>query len=90
VDCDQDLRPTGHGADFGETLYLRMHRIHSGQQTLTVTVPASPPTPASTLRRADRPGAVRKRRGGGDRALRAEADIFSAKAYRFAGRPFTC
>ena len=30
------------GADFGETLYLRMHRIHSGRQTITVTVPRKP------------------------------------------------
>ncbi|HEX8905166.1 MAG TPA: ABC transporter permease, partial [Longimicrobiaceae bacterium] len=31
--------PTAQGADFGETLYLRMHRIRSGRQTITVTVP---------------------------------------------------
>lgn len=30
------------GADFGETLYLRMHRIRSGRQTLTVTVAKKP------------------------------------------------
>ncbi|HET7464237.1 MAG TPA: hypothetical protein VFJ82_23470 [Longimicrobium sp.] len=30
------------GADFGETLYLRMHRIRSGPQTITVTVPKKP------------------------------------------------
>ena len=30
------------GADFGETLYLRMHRIRSGDQTITVTVPGKP------------------------------------------------
>jgi len=30
------------GADFGETLYLRMHRIRSGEQTITVTVPKKP------------------------------------------------
>ncbi len=29
-------------ADFGETLYLRMHRIRSGEQTITVTVPRKP------------------------------------------------
>ena len=29
-------------ADFGETLYLRSHRIRSGQQTITVTVPRQP------------------------------------------------
>jgi hypothetical protein len=34
--------PTGQGADFGETLYLRMHRIRSGPQTITVTVPKKP------------------------------------------------
>jgi ABC-type transport system involved in multi-copper enzyme maturation permease subunit len=34
--------PTGQGADFGETLYLRSHRIRSGQQTITVTVPKKP------------------------------------------------
>ncbi|HYW12373.1 MAG TPA: hypothetical protein VE871_10450 [Longimicrobium sp.] len=34
--------PTGQGADFGETLYLRSHRIRSGPQTLTVTVPKRP------------------------------------------------
>jgi hypothetical protein len=30
------------GADFGETLYLRSHRIRSGLQTITVTVPKKP------------------------------------------------
>lgn len=30
------------GADFGETLYLRIHRIRSGPQTITVTVPKKP------------------------------------------------
>jgi hypothetical protein len=34
--------PTEQGADFGETLYLRMHRIRSGRQTITVTVPRKP------------------------------------------------
>lgn len=34
--------PTGQGADFGETLYLQMHRIRSGEQTITVTVPREP------------------------------------------------
>ncbi|HEU4883263.1 MAG TPA: hypothetical protein VFT45_13475 [Longimicrobium sp.] len=34
--------PTGQGADFGETLYLRSHRIRSGRQTITVTVPKKP------------------------------------------------
>ncbi len=30
------------GEDFGATLYLRMHRIRSGRQTITVTVPKKP------------------------------------------------
>ena len=30
------------GADFGETLYLRRHRIRSGQHTITLTVPKRP------------------------------------------------
>ena len=30
------------GADFGETLYLRPHRIRTGEQTITVTVPKQP------------------------------------------------
>lgn len=30
------------GADLGETLFLRMHRIRSGQQTITVTVSRKP------------------------------------------------
>ena len=30
------------GPDFGETLYLGMHRIRSGQQTITMTVPKQP------------------------------------------------
>jgi ABC-type transport system involved in multi-copper enzyme maturation permease subunit len=30
------------GPEFGETLYLRSHRIRSGQQTITVTVPKKP------------------------------------------------
>jgi ABC-2 type transport system permease protein len=30
------------GANFGETLYLRSHRIRSGRQTITVTVPKRP------------------------------------------------
>jgi hypothetical protein len=34
--------PTGPGAEFGETLYLQMHRIRSGEQTITVTVPREP------------------------------------------------
>jgi ABC-2 type transport system permease protein len=34
--------PTGQGADFGETLYLRSHRIRSGPRTITVTVPRKP------------------------------------------------
>jgi hypothetical protein len=33
---------TTQGADFGETLYLQRHRIRSGQQTITVTVPREP------------------------------------------------
>ena len=32
----------GRREDFGETLYLRNHRIRSGQQTITVTVPRKP------------------------------------------------
>ncbi|HEY0038709.1 MAG TPA: hypothetical protein VGB66_18560, partial [Longimicrobium sp.] len=32
----------GQGSEFGETLYLRMHRIRSGQHTITVTVPKKP------------------------------------------------
>jgi ABC-2 type transport system permease protein len=34
--------PTGQGAEFGKTLYLQMHRIRSGEQTITVTVPREP------------------------------------------------
>lgn len=34
--------PTEEGSDYGETLYLEMHRIRSGQQTITVTVPRQP------------------------------------------------
>lgn len=34
--------PTGPGADYGETLYLQKHRIRSGEQTITVTVPSEP------------------------------------------------
>lgn len=34
--------PTERGADFGESLYLQMHRIRSGEQTITVTVPRKP------------------------------------------------
>jgi ABC-type transport system involved in multi-copper enzyme maturation permease subunit len=34
--------PTEQGAEFGETLYLRKHRIRSGQHTVTVTVPKKP------------------------------------------------
>jgi hypothetical protein len=34
--------PAEEGPDFGETLYLDMHRIHSGEQTITVTVPRQP------------------------------------------------
>ncbi|HEX6040282.1 hypothetical protein [Longimicrobium sp.] len=30
------------GADFGQALYLRPHRIRSGEQTITVTVPKKP------------------------------------------------
>ncbi|MBW3656394.1 MAG: hypothetical protein KY444_09810 [Gemmatimonadetes bacterium] len=37
-----------HGAEFGETLYLRRHRIRSGAQTITVTVPKKPSDAAST------------------------------------------
>jgi ABC-2 type transport system permease protein len=35
--------PSGRqGPEFGETLYLRSHRIRSGRQTITVTVPKRP------------------------------------------------
>jgi ABC-2 type transport system permease protein len=34
--------PTEEGEEFGETLYLRMHRVRSGEQTITVTVPREP------------------------------------------------
>jgi ABC-2 type transport system permease protein len=35
--------PSGtQGPDFGETLYLRSHRIRSGQHTITLTVPRKP------------------------------------------------
>jgi ABC-2 type transport system permease protein len=34
--------PTGKGPDFGEPLYMQMHRIRSGRQTITVTVPGKP------------------------------------------------
>ena len=35
--------PSGRqGLDFGETLYLRGHRIRTGRQTITVTVPRKP------------------------------------------------
>jgi hypothetical protein len=35
--------PSGRqGPEFGETLYLRNHRIRSGEQTITVTVPKKP------------------------------------------------
>lgn len=34
--------PTGEGAEFGETLYMQKHRIRSGEQTITVTVPGKP------------------------------------------------
>ena len=34
--------PTEQGAEFGETLYLQRHRIRSGLQTITVTVPRKP------------------------------------------------
>jgi hypothetical protein len=30
------------GPEFGETLYLQMHRIRSGDQTITLTVPGEP------------------------------------------------
>jgi hypothetical protein len=34
--------PALPGPDYGETLYLQRHRIRSGQQTITVTVPGRP------------------------------------------------
>lgn len=33
---------TGEGAEFGKTLYLQKHRIRTGEQTITVAVPARP------------------------------------------------
>jgi ABC-2 type transport system permease protein len=33
---------TGKRAEFGETLYLQIHHIRSGAQTITVTVPLTP------------------------------------------------
>ena len=37
--------PTEPGSDFGETLYLRKHRVRSGEQTITITV-RDPPSDA--------------------------------------------
>jgi ABC-2 type transport system permease protein len=34
--------PTVQGADLGETLYLRKHRIRSGEQTIRIDVPREP------------------------------------------------
>jgi ABC-type transport system involved in multi-copper enzyme maturation permease subunit len=34
--------PTGQGAAFGEILYLQQHRIRSGEQTITLTLPRKP------------------------------------------------
>jgi ABC-type transport system involved in multi-copper enzyme maturation permease subunit len=34
--------PTGQGTEFGDTLYLRPHRIRTGPQTITLTVPRKP------------------------------------------------
>lgn len=34
--------PTQQSSEYGETLYLRPHRIRSGAQTITVTVPRKP------------------------------------------------
>ena len=34
--------PTAEGVEFGETLYLQKHRIRSGEQTITATVPREP------------------------------------------------
>jgi ABC-2 type transport system permease protein len=34
--------PAGKGGKPGRPLYLRMHRIRSGRQTITVTVPRRP------------------------------------------------
>lgn len=33
---------TGESAEFGETLYLRRHRVRAGEQTIRVTVPREP------------------------------------------------
>jgi len=33
---------SGQGSEYGERLYLRSHRIRSGQQTITLTVPRKP------------------------------------------------
>jgi hypothetical protein len=41
--CPPHDAPSGRqGPEFGETLYLRSHRIRSGPQTITVTVPRKP------------------------------------------------
>lgn len=34
--------PGERGPEFGATLYLQMHRIQSGSQTIMVTVPREP------------------------------------------------
>ncbi len=34
--------PSGPGREYGGTLYLRPHRIRTGQQTIVVTVPRKP------------------------------------------------
>jgi hypothetical protein len=34
--------PSGQGTEYGERLYLRPHRIRSGQQSIVVTVPRKP------------------------------------------------
>ena len=34
--------PAGEGNGLGEPIYLQKHRIRSGEQTITVTVPRKP------------------------------------------------
>ncbi len=34
--------PAGEGEESGRPLYVQMHRIRSGEQTVTVTVPRKP------------------------------------------------
>jgi ABC-2 type transport system permease protein len=46
VGADPRLRPhPGAGRGFRKTVYLRTHRIRSGQQTIAVKVPKKPSDP---------------------------------------------